>query len=101
MTELPDSAADGAAKAATPDLETPVGDPELEAVPAAPSAAAPDQPLPVAPATEETIQVSEAVATPDDATPEPEADTTEPVVDAVPVLPLATAVTDGKPTARP
>jgi vancomycin resistance protein YoaR len=82
--------------ASTPDGDTPAGDPELAAlvnlvrrpvssvVPAASAAGAP-----------------EAGPTAGDATPEAGADATEPDVDAVPVLPLAAAVTDGQPPARP
>ncbi|HEX2756154.1 MAG TPA: hypothetical protein VHM48_11855, partial [Candidatus Limnocylindrales bacterium] len=83
MTDLPNSAADRAAKASTPDIETPAGDPELaalvrreprddgddpspaalvnlgrrpvsSAVPAAPAAGAPERPIAGAPAADET-----------------------------------------------
>ena len=84
MTDLPSSAADRAANASTSDGETPAGDPEL-----------------AAPAADHTAQASEAVPAAGDATPEAGADATEPVVDPVPVLPLAAAVTDGEPPARP
>ncbi len=196
MTDLPNSAADRAANASTPDDETPAGDPELaalvrrdappddadpslaalvnlgrrpvsSAVPATPAAGAPERPVAGAPAADETAQASEAGPTAGDATPEAGADATEPVfdvtsaaadstspdpdesvlvaanadaagsptagaapadattadapalgeptettpadtsptsepgVDAVPVLPLVAAVTDGEPPARP
>src|SRR5262245_52273499 len=77
MTDLPNSAADGAADPSTPELETPAGDPELAAL------------------------VQRALPATGDATPGPGADAAEPAVDAVPVVPLAAAVTDGKPPARP
>ncbi len=76
MTDLPNS---------TPDDETPIGDPELAAL-VRRDAPAGDPEL-------------AALVRRD--TPEAGADATEPVVDAVPVLPLAAAVTDGEPPARP
>ncbi len=129
MTDLPNPAADRAANASTPDGETPAGDPELaalvrrdappgdadlslaalvslvrgpvsSAVPAAEGAAGPEQPVAVAPAADETAQASDADPTAGDATPAAGADATEPV-DAVPVLPLAAAVTADASPARP
>lgn len=92
MTDQPDSAADRAANASTSDGETPVSDPELAALVrrAAPSDDA-----------DQTAQASEAGLTAGDATPGVGEDATEPGADAVPVLPLAAAVTDGEPPARP
>ena len=110
MTDLPNSAADRAANASTPDGETPAGDPELaalvrrdappddadpslaalvnlgrrpvsSAIPAAPAAGAPERPVAGAPAADETAQASEAGPTAGDATPEAGADATEPVFD--------------------
>ena len=112
MTDLPNSAPDG---------ETPAGDPELAALVRsdAPPAGDPELAALVAatPAADVTAQASEAGATAGDAMPAAGADatdacrstaaptdtspTSEPVVDAVPVLPLAAAVTDGEPPARP
>ena len=94
MTDLPNSAADRAANASTPDGETPAGDPELAALvrrdappdDADPSLAAADAPAP---------------GEPTDTAPADTSPTSEPGVDAVPVLPLAAAVTDGEPPARP
>ena len=122
MTDLPNSAADRAANASTPDGETPAGDPELaalvrrdappedadpslaalvnlgrppvsSAVPAAPAAGA-------APA-DATTADAPAPGEPTDAAPADTSPTSEPGVDAVPVLPLAAAVTYGEPPARP
>jgi vancomycin resistance protein YoaR len=70
--------------ASTPDGETPAGDAELAAL----------VNLVRRPA-------SSASPTAGDATPEAMADATEPGVDAVPVLPLAPAVTDGETPTRP
>jgi vancomycin resistance protein YoaR len=73
MTDLPNS---------TPDGETPAGDPELAALVQSPAGApAPGEPTDTAPV---------------DTSP-----TSEPSVDAMPVLPLAAAMTDGKAPARP
>src|SRR5439155_17167175 len=95
MTDLPKSAADRAAKASTPDIETPAGDPELAAL------VRRDPPPDDA---DETPQASEAGPTTGDATPEAGA-SGEPIsehgVDAVPVLPFAAAVNDGEPPAPP
>ncbi len=92
MTDLPDSAADRAANASTPDGETPAGDPELAALVRrdAPPAAAPRWPSPL-PAPGEPADTAPADTSP----------TFEPGVEAVPVLPLAAAVTVGEPPARP
>jgi len=126
MTDLPNSAADRAANASTPDGETPPGDPELAAlvrhdappddgdpslaalvnlgprpvspaVSAATAAGATERSLAGAPAVDETAQASE----PTDTAPADTSPTSESGVYAVPVLPLAAAVTDGKPSARP
>jgi vancomycin resistance protein YoaR len=100
---------------ADPSLAAPVNlgrQPVSSAGPAAPAAGAPERPIAGAPAAEETAQASEAGPTAGDATPDAGADptkpapadtspTSEPGVDAVPVLPLAAAVTDGEPPARP
>ncbi len=127
MTELPNSAADRAANAATPDAETPAGDATPEAGAGAPepvvdvaavaadsTAPDPDKPAPVS-ATADAAGSSPAGAAPGDAPtvdapapgeptdtdPSDTSPTSESGVDAVPVLPLAAAVTDGKPPARP
>ena len=101
--------------------------PVSPAVPDAPAAAAPEPAGVGATAADESAQASAAGPTAGDATPEVGADATEPVVDAtsavadgstdtapadtsptsepgvdaVPILPLAAAVTDGEPAARP
>ena len=142
MTDLPDSAADRAANAPTPDGETPAGDPSLAALveagappdEATPEAGAdaiepdldvssvaadstspdPDQPAPVtadagsagsptagnAPADAATSD-SLAPGEPTDAARADTSPTSEPGVDAVPVLPVAAAVTDAELPARP
>jgi vancomycin resistance protein YoaR len=86
MTDLHDSAADGAANASTPDLETPAGDPELAAL-----VRRDPPPDDADPARGEPIEIAPADTSP----------TSEQGVDAVPVVPLAAAVTDGEPPARP
>jgi vancomycin resistance protein YoaR len=107
MTDLPNPAADRAANAATPDGEPPVDDPELAALVrrTAPPVDADPSPADVTAADVTAADVTAAdVLAPDepidtarvDASPTP-----EPGVDAVPVLPLAAAVTDGEPPARP
>ena len=89
MTDLSDSAADRAANAQTPDLETPGGDPELAALvrrdPPPEDAGPADAP--------DLDEPDTAVA---DMSP-----ISEDGVDAVPVLPLAAVVTEGDPPARP
>ena len=85
MTDLPNSAADGAANAPTPDGDTPAGDPELAALVARTDAATRNAPAP---------------GEPSDAAPADTSPTSEPGADR-PVLPLAAAVTDGQPPARP
>ncbi len=99
MTDLPNSTADRAAITSTLDGETPDGVPE-------PSAAAGDAVAEAgADATERVFDVTDAAA--GDSTssdPDEPADTSstfESGVDAVPVMPLAAAVTDGDPPARP
>ena len=97
MTDLPNSAADRAANASTPDGETPAGDPELAAlvqrgaprVDAEPSPA--DVTIAEASASGEPIDIASADTSP----------ILEPGVDAVPTLPVVAAVTDDEPTARP
>ncbi len=120
MTDLPNSAADRAADASTPDGETPAGDPELAALvgPDAPPqgdpelaalvspAASPATPEAGADATEPDADPSVAAADstppdPDDTAPADTSATFEPSDDTVPVLPLAAAVTDSEPPARP
>ncbi len=64
MTDLPNSAADRAANASTPDGETPAGDPELAAL------------------VRRTAPPVDADHTAGDATPEAGTDATEPVFDA-------------------
>jgi len=120
MTDLPNSSADRAANASTPDGETPAGDPELAALvrrDASPDVADPSL---AALVNLGRRPVSSAVpaAPAGDATPEAGVDDTEPVFDvpssavdvsptsepglvAVPVLPLAAAVTGGEPPAQP
>ena len=116
MTDLPKSAADRAANASTPDVETPVGDPELAALvrrDAPPDVGDPSLAAlvnlgrrPVAsaiPADPADATTADAPA-PGESTGTAPADTSptsEPGVDAVPVLPLAAAVTEGEPPARP
>jgi vancomycin resistance protein YoaR len=92
MTDLPNSAADRAANASTPDGETPVGDPELAALvrrEAPPDAADPSLAVAEASAPDEATDIAPVNASP----------TPEPGVDTVPVLPLAAAVTAGEPSA--
>ncbi len=91
MTDLPNSAADQAANAATPDTESPeAGADATEPVVEGTSAAADTTVADVPPPGEPTDTV------PVDTLPTP-----KPGVDAVPVLPLAAAVTAAEPTARP
>src|SRR5205814_156578 len=89
MTDLPDSAADRAANAQTPDLETPGGDPELAALvrrdPPPEDAGPADAPD----LDEPDTAVADMSAISEDG------------VDAVPVLSLAAVVTEGDPPARP
>ncbi len=114
MTDLPNSAADRVASAPTPDGETPAGDPELAALvrrdapradadPSmasdagpAPGDATPETARDAAPGTDAPAPDELAGNVPVDTLP-----TSEPSVDAVPVLPLAAAVTEGEPSARP
>ena len=94
MTDLPNSAADRAANASTPDGETPAGDPELAALvrPDAPPAGDPELAALVRP---------DAPGDPTDTAPADTSPISELGVDAVPVLPVAAAVTDSEPTAPP
>ena len=94
MTDLPNPAADGAANVPTPDGETPAGDPELAAlvqhdVPS--DAGDPELAALVSPADAPAPDVLT------DTTLVDTSPTSEAGVDAVPVLPLAAAVTDGEP----
>ncbi len=91
MTDLPNSAADRAANAPTPDGETPAGDPELAAL-------VRRDPPPVEPAATALVDVPPASETPVAAVLEP---AVEPAVDAVPVVPVAAAVTADEGTAQP
>ncbi len=102
MTDLPNSAADGAANASTPDGETSGGDPELAALvrrDLPPDDAGPALAVTGAPAADETARVSDGDPAAGAATPGDGANATQPV-DVVPVLPLAAAVPDGEPPAR-
>jgi vancomycin resistance protein YoaR len=78
MTDLPNSAADRAANASTPDDEAPAGDPELAAL------------------VRRDAPPDDVETAPVDMSP-----TIDLGVDAVPTLPLAAAVTSGEPPARP
>jgi hypothetical protein len=104
MTDLPNSAADRAAKASRPDIGTPAGDPELAALVRRDPSPDEAEPAPVA-ANAGAAGSPNAEAAPADATtadaPAPDEPIFEHGVDAVPVLPLAAAVTDGELTARP
>jgi vancomycin resistance protein YoaR len=102
MTDLPSSAADRAVNASTPDGATPAGDPELAAL-VRHDAPPDDADLSLAalvslgaPAVDTPVPVE-----PTDTVPAPTSPASEPGVDAAPVLPLAAAVTDGEPAARP
>ena len=97
MTDLPNSAADRAANASTPDGETPAGDPELAALVqrGAPPVDAEPSPADV------TIAEASAPGEPIDIAPADTSPILEPGVDAVPTLPVVAAVTDGEPPARP
>jgi len=115
MTDLPNSEADQPANASTPEGESPVGDPELAALVrhdaptddadpslaalvtgAAPSEAGAEATEPLFDATPAEADSTSPDTSPSDASP-----TSEPSVDAVPVLPVVAATTDGEPTARP
>ncbi|HYX11518.1 MAG TPA: peptidoglycan binding domain-containing protein, partial [Candidatus Acidoferrum sp.] len=89
MTDLSDSAADRAANAQTPDLETPGGDPELAAL-------VRRDPPPEATRPADAPDLDEPDTAVADMSP-----ISEDGVDAVPVLPLAAVVTEGDPPARP
>ncbi|HEX5825038.1 MAG TPA: peptidoglycan binding domain-containing protein, partial [Candidatus Limnocylindrales bacterium] len=127
MTDLPNSEADRAANASTPDGESPAGDPELAALvrrDAPPDDGDPSLAALVTgdatagagvEATEPVVPVTSAAA--DSTSPDPDesapvaanagaagsdtSPTSEPGVDAMPVLPLAAAMTDGEAPARP
>jgi len=106
MTDLPNAAADRAANASTPDGETFAGDPELAAL-VRPKTPAGDPELAAlvrrdAPPDDDATTVdTSAPGEPTDVAPADPWPLSEPGVDAVPVLPLAAAVTDGDPQAPP
>jgi hypothetical protein len=121
MTDLPNSAADRAANAPAPGGETPAGDPELAALvrrdpppgDGDPSLAAlvnpgrrpasstfPATPAPAAP-DDATIADAPVAGEPTGTAPADTLPTFEPGIGAVPAPPLAAAVTDGEPPARP
>ena len=97
MTDLPNPA-DRAAHPSTPDGEMPAGDPELAGLVRSNASPAGDPEL--AALVGARTRAPEAGPVADDAMPDAGADVTE-RVDTAPVLPLAAAVTDGEPTARP
>jgi vancomycin resistance protein YoaR len=114
MTDLPNSAADRAANAPAADGETPAGDPELAALvrraaprdEADPSASLMNAgPVSGADAVEASADApTAAVPAPGDPTgagPGNMTPTSEAGVDAVPVLPVIAAATDGTPSGRP
>ena len=91
MTDKPDSPTEHTSNAATPDGETPAGHPELAEL--VRRVAPPD--------TADPSLAADAAGSPTaDAAPADDSTTSEPGVDAVPVVPLAAAVADGKPPAR-
>ncbi len=85
MTDLPISAAGGAANASAPDVEMPVGDPELAALVRRDATPA-----------DATIGDTPAAGEPTDTAPADTSPTSEPGVDAVPAPPFAAAVTEGE-----
>ena len=95
MTDLPNSAADRAANASTPDVETPAGDPELAALVRRDAPRHEADPLLAA------LVNAPARGEPIDASPADTPPTSEHGVVTVPVVPLAAAVTDGEPPAPP
>jgi vancomycin resistance protein YoaR len=107
MTDLHTSAADQAANASTPDGETPVGDPELAALvrrEAPPDVVDPSLAALVSPATagaapaDATIADAPAPGDPTGSAPVDASPTSEPGVEAVPVVAV---VTGGERSARP
>ena len=100
MTDLPNSAADGAANSSTPDGETPAGDPELAALVRRDAPRDDADPSLAALVNLGTVDAP-ASGEPTDTAPLDTSPTSEPGVDAVPVLPLAAAVTGGEPPKRP
>lgn len=100
MTDLPNSAADRAANASTPDIETPAGDPELAALvrrdPPAGTGSPTAEAAPADATTADAPVAGEPIDAPADTSPISEDD-----VDAVPVLPIAAAVTASEPPSRP
>ena len=104
MTDLPNFEADQAADASIPDGETPAGDPELAGLVAPSADADPSQAVAADPELAALVGPDHADATTVEPVDTATADTTttfEAGVEAVPVLPLAAAVTDGAPSARP
>jgi vancomycin resistance protein YoaR len=104
MTDQPNSAADGAAHDSTPAGEAPAGNPELAALVRPRVPADGDASLAAtAAAAESTSPDSDepAPGEPTDAAAVNTSPISEPGIDPVPVLPVAAAVTDGKPSARP
>jgi vancomycin resistance protein YoaR len=108
MTDLPNSAADPAANASTPDGETPAADETAQASVAG-ATAGDATPEASADATTPLVDVTSAAADSSSPAPGEPTDTTladtspalESGVDAVPVLPLVAVVTDGEPPAGP
>ncbi len=101
MTDLPNVAADQAGDASRPDSEAPVGDPELAALV---GSDAPDAPLDAADQAVGDPELASLVqrdATTSDTAASDVTTTFEVGVDAVPVLPLAAAVSDGESPKRP
>ena len=90
MTKKPKPAADAAASDSAPDGETPAGHPELAALFAG------DAPPVEAAAVADATEPLDVTSVPPDASP-----TSEPGADVAPPLPVAAAVTDGAPPARP
>ena len=118
MADQPDSAADRAADASAPDVETPAGDPELAAlvrrdsppddsdlsglVAAKRDAAGAAESLVTEPAAADPIgAAAPADDEPIDTLPADTSPVSEDGIDAVPVLPLAAAVTDGESATQP
>jgi vancomycin resistance protein YoaR len=104
MTDLPNSAADGAANASTPDGELPAGDPELAAlvrrVAPPDDAGAAGTPTGGTAPDDATIADAPPPGEPADTGPADTSAISEPGVDAVPVLPVAAAAPN-EPKARP
>ncbi len=106
MTDLPNSASDGAADASTPDGEMRAGDPELAALVRREPPLQDLDSTAGADATEPIVDVTSAAV--DSTSPDPDvptsadaSPTSEAGVDAVPVVPLEAAATDDEPPAPP